>query len=140
MRIYKLWFMTLLLAVFMAGCGSSHNSNSPAGDTTAPTVSSTNPGDTTTGVATNQKLTVTFSEAMDPATCCRLLQQGVTLVPRCGCVSGTATFAPAGNRGTSTGYTATATTGFKGHGRQRVGCRQDMGFTTGATTDTTAPP
>ena len=52
MRIYKLWFMTLLLAVFMAGCGSSHNSNSPAGDTTAPTVSSTNPGDTTTGVAT----------------------------------------------------------------------------------------
>lgn len=143
MRIHTLWFITLLLAVLTAGCGSSSNSSSPAGDTTAPTVSSTNPGDATTGAASNGKLTVTFSETMDPATCTAAtftLKQGVTSVPGAvSCVGRTATFAPTGNLTTSTAYTATATTGFKDMADNAMAANQTWAFTTGATADTTAP-
>jgi hypothetical protein len=144
MRIYKFWFMTSLLAFLMAGCGSSNNGSSTAGDTTAPTVSSTNPGDTSTGgVAPNGKLTVTFSEAMDPATCTAAtftLKQGLTAVPGAvSCVGRTATFAPTSNLAASTAYSATATTGFKDMADNAMAANKSWSFTTGATADATAP-
>jgi hypothetical protein len=144
MRTYTLSFMTSLLAVLMTGCGSSNNGNSSAGDTTAPTVSSTNPGDTSTGgVAPNGKLTVTFSEAMDPATCTATtftLKQGVTPVPGAvSCVGRTATFAPTGNLAASTAYSATATTGFKDMAANAMAANKTWSFTTGAAADATAP-
>jgi len=144
MRTYTLSFMTSLLAVLMTGCGSSNNGSSTAGDTTAPTVSSTNPGDTSTGgVATNGKLTVTFSEAMDPATCTAAtftLKQGLTAVPGAvSCVGRTATFAPTSNLAASTAYSATATTGFKDMADNAMAANKAWSFTTGATADATAP-
>ena len=77
-----------------------------AADNTAPTVSSTIPADTATGVALNANVTATFSEAMDPSTITTTtftLKQGAT--PVSGVVSyvGTsATFNPAANLAAST--------------------------------------
>jgi methionine-rich copper-binding protein CopC len=147
MRISKIWLITSLLAVFMAGCGGGNTpygggGPAPAGDTTAPTVASTNPGDTTTGIATNQKITATFSEAVAPASCTTAtftLKQGTTSVPGAvSCVGRNAIFAPTGNLTASTAYTATVTTGVKDlAGNAAVS--HTWGFTTGTTTDTTAP-
>ena len=145
MRISTIWFMTLLLAVFTAGCGDNNNDNgpAPAGDTTAPTVSSTNPGDTTTGVATNRNLTATFSEAADPATCTATtftLAQGAAPVPAAvTCVGRTATLNPTSDLAPSTAYTATVTTGVKDLAGNALAANKTWSFTTGATADTTAP-
>ncbi|HXJ57139.1 MAG TPA: ice-binding family protein, partial [Verrucomicrobiae bacterium] len=68
-------------------------------DTTAPTVSSTDPANAATAVAINKRIAATFSEAMDPATISAAnftLRQGAT--PVAGTVTyvgTTATFAPA---------------------------------------------
>src|SRR6266853_5692020 len=106
MRISKIWLITLLLAVFMAGCGggNSYSGGGPAlpGDTTPPTVRSTDPGDTATGLGTNSKLVANFSEAVDPATCTITtftVTQGVTSVPAStvSCAGKTATFVPQGS-------------------------------------------
>ena len=77
-----------------------------ATDTTAPTVSSTDPADTATGVVVNRNLTATFSEAIDPATITATsftLKQGAT--PVSGSVTSTgsvATLDPASNLAAST--------------------------------------
>ena len=147
MRISKIWLVTSLLAAFMAGCGGGNNpygggGPAPAGDITAPTVATTNPGDTTTGIATNQKVTATFSEAVAPASCTTAtftLKQGTTPVAGAvSCVGRNAIFAPTGNLTASTAYTATVTTGVKDlAGNAAVS--HTWGFTTGTTTDITAP-
>lgn len=148
MRISKMWFATLLLAVFMAGCSNSNGGGgSPAPDTTAPTVSSTNPGDTTTGVATNGKLAVTFSEAIDPATCTATTFTlthlvSATVTPVLGtvtCVGRTATFHPTSILAASTLYTATITTGIKDLAGNALAANMPWSFTTGTTADNTAP-
>ena len=148
MRISKMWFMTLLLAVFMAGCGSDNNgveSTAPApADTTAPTVSSTNPGDTTTGVAINRTLAATFSEAMDPASCTTTtftLTQAATPVPGAvTCVGKTATLDPTSDLAASTPYTATITTGVKDLAGNALAAPFTWGFTTAAGAATGAGP
>ena len=137
-----MWFMTLLLAVFIAGCGGGGGSTAPA-DTTAPTVSSTNPGNAATGVAINRNLAATFSEAMDPATCTATtftLTQGVTPVPGAvTCVGKTATLDPTSDLAASTTYTATITTGVKDLAGNALAVNKTWSFTTGTTADTTAP-
>ena len=108
-----------------------------------PTVRSTNPGDTATGVATNSKLVANFSEAVDPATCIATtftLARGVTPVPgTVSCVGRTATFAPTGALTASAAHTATLTTGFKDLAGNALAANATWGFTTGATADATAP-
>src|SRR2546428_9603419 len=86
-------------------------------DTTAPTVSFTDPANAATGVAINKKIAATFSEAMDPLTISTTtftLQQGTTPVAGTVTYAGTtATFAPASGLAANTAYTATITTGVK---------------------------
>src|SRR6185369_12360964 len=115
-------------------------------DTTAPTLSATVPtvpADAATGVAINQIITATFSEAMDPSTISTTtftLNQGTTLVAGTVSYSGvTATFTPATNLAPLTTYTATITTGAMDLAGNALPTDFVWSFTTGATPDTTAP-
>jgi hypothetical protein len=139
----KLWLLALPLAVFMAGCNSDDDSGGAPTDTTAPTVSSTNPGDTATGMVTNQKITAIFSEPVAPASCTTTtftLTQVVTAVSgTVTCVDRTATFDPTSDLAASTLYTATITTGVKDLAGNALAANKLWTFTTGTTTDTAAP-
>jgi hypothetical protein len=112
-------------------------------DATRPTVIATIPADNVTGVPINSKLAATFSKAMNPATITDTtftLQQGITPVTgTVNYVSGTATFAPATNLTTNTFYTATITTGATDLTGNALATNFVWSFTTGASTDTTAP-
>jgi Ice-binding-like/Bacterial Ig-like domain len=112
-------------------------------DATRPTVSSTIPTNTATGVAINSKLAATFSKAMNPVTITNTtftLEQGST--PVTGTVSYvgvTATFAPATNLTTNTLYTATITTGATDLAGNALATNFVWSFTTDASTDTNRP-
>jgi hypothetical protein len=112
-------------------------------DATRPDVSSTIPASNATGVPINSKLAVTFSKAMDPATITNTtftLQQGITTVTgTVSYVNGTAIFAPATSLTTNTFYTATITTGATDLASNALASNFVWNFTTGASTDTTAP-
>jgi hypothetical protein len=114
-----------------------------APDTTAPTVVSTVPANTATGVAINSAMSATFSEAMDHLTITTVtftLKQGTTSVS--GTVTYslvTAVFTPLANLASSTVYTATITTGAKDLAGNAMASNYVWSFTTGAAADTTAP-
>ena len=112
-------------------------------DTTAPTVSFTVPAIGATGVATNQKIAVTFSEAMDPLTITTAtftLKQGTTAVTgTVSYVGVTAIFTPATGLAPLTVYTATITTGAKDPAGNALAADFVWSFTTGETPDTTPP-
>jgi hypothetical protein len=116
-------------------------------DATAPTVSSTNPANTAMGAALNQKITATFSKAMDSMTINATtftLSQGTAAVAGTVIYSGTtATFTPTANLAASTAYTATITTGAKdlaGNALAGGGAAPNpWTFTTGTTLNTSAP-
>jgi len=114
-----------------------------AADATAPTVSFTNPANAATGVALNQKIAATFSEAMDSETITTTtftLKQGTTAVAGTVSYAGTtATFAPTANLAASTSYTATITTGAKDLAGNPLASNYVWTFTTGTTLDTSAP-
>lgn len=109
----KMWLMPLLMVMIMAGCDDRFGITSPPA-ITRPTVSSTNPINAATGVAFNQKITATFSEAMDSLTITTAtftLMQGTSFVSGTVSYTGTtATFAPSSNLAPNTTYTATITT------------------------------
>ncbi len=86
-------------------------------DVTAPTVRATNPVNGATGVPINQKITATFSEAMDSST---LTPATFTVMQGANAVSGTvayagttATFTPSAFLAANTLFTATITAGAK---------------------------
>lgn len=115
-------------------------------DTTAPTVRSTNPVDKNTGIATNRKITAIFSEAMATATITSetfTLKQGTT--PVSGAVTyvdKTAIFNPTSNLAVSSTYTATitgGTSGAKDLAGNALAVNKIWTFTTGTSSDTTAP-
>jgi|GEM_PF-437113 len=112
-------------------------------DTTPPTVSSTTPADTTTGVPINDQVTATFSEAMIPTTFTGTtftLQQGsISVTGTVSYLNGTATFAPATPLITNTLYTATITTGVTDLASNALAANFVWSFMTGVTPDTTAP-
>jgi len=120
---------------------------SAVSDTTAPTVSSTNPASAATGVALNQKIAATFSKAMDSTTITTTtftLKQGTTAVAGTVTYAGTtATFTPTANLAASTAYTATISTGAKdlaGNALAGGGSAPNpWTFTTGATSTASAP-
>ena len=117
MRKYKAnksWFrslgMVLLLGIFLAGCGREQTVSNAA-----PTVLSTAPANSATGVPTTQIITATFSEAMNAAT---ISTATFTVTAPSGAVTGvvtysgtTATFTPSAALAASTVYTGTITTG-----------------------------
>jgi hypothetical protein len=92
----------------------SFTTGTPA-DTTPPTVSSTEPTGSATGVSVSQAIRATFSEPMNPATLTTTtmtLRRGATPVAGTVTYAGnTATFTPANNLDANTVYTARITTG-----------------------------
>ena len=118
-------------------------------NTSAPTIISTNPANGATAVPINQKVSATFSAAMNPATIngttFTVTGPGATLVA--GTVtysagSNTAVFAPTTNLAPSTTYTATVTNGAQDLAGNALGpgaVTNPWTFTTGTTTNTTAP-
>jgi hypothetical protein len=113
-------------------------------DTTAPTVSATDPLNGATGVALNKKIAALFSEAMDPAT---ILAANVTVtapgpVPVLGTVAyvgNTMTFTPTSLLAPNTLYTVTIGVGAKDLAGNPLASPFVWTFRTGATSDTTAP-
>ena len=111
------------------------------------------PGEDNFGVATNGRLTATFSEAMVPAaintdnfrlTDGSVAADGVTLILLPGTVSydttnNIAVFTPAGGLATNKRYTATIITGIKDLGNNPLMTDFAWCFTTGAAGDSTAP-
>lgn len=127
--------LALLLAV-MAGCSDSDNPAGP-GDTTAPTVSSTNPANGATGVAV---ITASFSEAMSAAsiTTTTFTLTGPGATPVAGTVAYNATtnmarITPTASLALGTTYTATVTTGAKDAAGNGLAANHVWTFTTSAT-------
>lgn len=117
------------------GGGSSGGSApAPAGDTTAPTISSTDPANVAMGVAVNTNVVADFSEAMLESTISDVtftLKQGAT--PIAGDVSYTgltATFNPTDDLEAGTTYTATVTTGAKDLASNPIAADYAWSFTT----------
>jgi Ice-binding-like/Bacterial Ig-like domain len=115
-------------------------------NTTAPLVNSTNPVATSIGAGSNQKITATFSEAMDSTTVTpitfTLMGPGET--PVVGTVTysaiGTsATFTPSTALIPDTTYSAAITTGVTDLSGNALASNFGWTFTTGDTTDTVAP-
>lgn len=113
-------------------------------DTTAPVVSSTDPLNNATGVATNKKIAVTFSENMDSST---IKTSTFTVTKPDGtAVSGTVTytdrianFAPTAALASTATYTARVTTGVKDLSGNPLATIYTWKFTTGTVQDLTAP-
>ncbi len=113
-------------------------------DTTKPTVKVTSPTNTAVAVPINRKVTVGFSEVMDPLsiTTASFTLTGPGVTPVTGTVApvGTsAVFTPASNLANSTLYTGTITTGAKDLAGNAMASNFVFTFTTGALADV-APP
>src|SRR5204862_218368 len=130
-------------------------------DTTRPTVSATVPANAATGVATNGKIAVIFSEAMDPSTITKATftltqgsnpgdddnggdddgpdKPGKKVKGTVSYAGVTATFTPARNLAPNTTYTAKVTRKAKDLAHNALASDFVWSFTTGATPDTTRP-
>ena len=138
----KMWLIPLLLIMAMAGCDDRMGITSPP-VTTTPTVSSTNPLNAATSVPFNQKITATFSQAMDSSS---ITSASFTLMQGSSFVSGTvsytgttATFAPSSNLDPNTDYTATITTMAKNDAGNKLAKNYVWSFNTGAAALITPP-
>jgi hypothetical protein len=115
-----------------------------ASDTTAPTVTSTDPADLQIGVPTNQRIIATFSEDMAPASINTnnfkvTKPGGAAIAGAVHYVSGTAIFVPTYGLKINTQYTATITTGAKDLARNSLAADYVWVFSTGANPDTVNP-
>jgi hypothetical protein len=128
---------------------SYFESNTLTSDTTAPSVTASDPADTESGVARNKKITATFSEAMDPAT---ITAANVTLTSRLSrnkpavAVPGvvtylgtTMTFTPTTPLAADSTFTLTITTGVRDLAANALANDFVSTFTTGSSADATAP-
>jgi tetrahydromethanopterin S-methyltransferase subunit B len=138
---------TVFTATVTASAKSSASGTSLAADftwsfTTAvglppapPTVTSTDPGNSSTGVATNKQVSASFSRAMDPATINTTtftMKQGTTPIAGAVSYAGTAaTFAPTSLLATSTTYVATISTGAKDGSGLGIAADYSWSFATG---------
>ena len=144
----------LVLAGALAACGGSDTTPQPdggggdGGGGSGPTISSTSAGSAggsaSDPLPVNSGLSVTFSEAMDPAT---INASTFTLAgPGGAAVAGavsyvgvTATFKPTADLAPNTAYTATITTGAKSVAGNSLAANYTWQVTTGAGADTTKP-
>ena len=115
-------------------------------DTTAPSVTLTNPVDTATLVATNQKITATFNEGMDSTTInpSSFTLTGPGITPVLGAVTystigNTTTFTPSSTLAVGTLYTASITTAAQDLAGNALAVAFTWSFTTGAGADSVAP-
>lgn len=147
-KAYLLFAFILGCFVGLAGCSGNEGGGGewtqPTTISTGPTVTSTIPANLATGVPTNRRITATFSEVMDSATITTATFKvtGPLAVVVTGTVtySGqTAVFAPSAVLATNSLYTATITTGAKNPTGVAMVANYTWSFTTGLTTDTTAP-
>ena len=129
--------LAMLMIAFVIGCNKSDD---PA--VSHPSSTSTSPANNVTGVARNNGPSITFSEAMDPATINATtftLKQGTTPVAGTVSYSGTtATFTPTVTLAANTQYTATMTTGAKNLKGVALASNITWSFTTGGNTSTLA--
>jgi hypothetical protein len=133
----------MLLA--MMGCSKApENITGPPGDTTAPTVSSTNPANGAVGVAV---ITASFSEAMNASTIttATFAMSGPGAAPITGTIAYNAstyiaTFTPSSALAPSTAYTATITTGAKDAAGNALATNHAWNFTTSALASGQAAP
>jgi len=110
-----------------------------AADNTPPTVTSTNPANNQTGVAVNGSISVTFSEAVAPAT---VTAASFTVGGVTGTVSlsgNTATFKPSANLAYNTQYNATITNAVTDIATNHLATNYVWSFSTGPASDTTPP-
>jgi len=115
-----------------------------AADTVAPTVSVTSPTNGAVAVPVNRKVTLGFSEAMNPSTItpATVKMTGPGATPVTGTVTpiGTsATFVPSSPLAVSTLYTVTVTTGARDLAGNALASNFVFTFTTGSTSDITRP-
>ena len=114
-------------------------------NTLPPTVTFTNPANLATGIPLNRKIAATLSKPMNPATITTAtftVAGGATNVAGTvtyNAVTNVATFAPMANLAANTLYTATVTTGATDQAGNSLASNYVWTFTTGATTDMTAP-
>jgi hypothetical protein len=126
-----------------------HFTTGSTSDTTPPTVLSTNPADGASGLCSNQRVNVTFSEAMDPTTITAssliVQRSGPPLQPALSGVvsydpaSRIASFAAAPALGAGS-FTVTVTTAVKDLAGNPLAADKVTTFTSDATTCPTAPP
>lgn len=138
-------FTALLLAALGAGCDSD-NKSSVAVVLATPTVTGTYPADDATAVAVNSNITATFSGAMKAATidAVSFTAKGAGEAALTGTVtldaaSKTAKFNPTSDLTASTVYTVTITTSVKSSAGKALASNYVWTFTSGTTTDVTAP-
>jgi hypothetical protein len=142
---FRLPIIAMLSMLIITGCKKAEDKDptpDPVGN--APTVISTNPASSATGVAPNQAIVATFSRPMQAATVTLpttfTLQKGATAVAGTVTYTGTiATFTPAANLDLSTTYTGTITTAAKDTGGVALASNHVFSFTTGSASDITAP-
>jgi hypothetical protein len=137
MNVFKI--VPVLLLVMAAGCKKSDTGNNATGN---PTVTSTYPNNNVTGVALNQPIEFTFSQAMNPSTIndsTFTLMQGSTNVAGTVTYSGTtAIFTPSVALTADSTYTATITTGAKDLAGMGLAKTSVWTFTTGSSLSTLA--
>ncbi len=143
-RRFAVFALATLLAV-SAGCSkNSRSPTSPGADTTAPTVSSTNPLNGATGVGV---ISATFDESMTASTITAatfaVTGPGAASVP--GTVtydasSNTAKFTPTSALAVGTAYTATITTGAQDAAGNAMASSKVWAFTTSAGSSTQLAP
>ncbi len=142
------WLPVILFASLMTGCFDGGGGGGGGGGTTAtvPSVTSTGPTDTATGVALNSKVTATFSESMDGTTInvASFTVTGAGETALSGSASldsatNTASFTPSSNLTASTVYTAMLTTNVESTAGMALAEDYIWSFTSGTTADTAAP-
>jgi Protein of unknown function (DUF3494). len=133
--------VVMLLIAFSTSCKKEEDPIIITGD--SPTVSSSDPANSATGVALNRSVAVVFSEPMDQATITSLtftLNQGSTPIAGTITYSGsTATFTPSANMEASKVYSGTITTGAKNVDGTAMEANHTFSFTTGTASDNVLP-
>lgn len=137
MNVFKI--LPVLLLVTALGCKKSDTTNNATGN---PTVTSTYPNNNVTGVARNQGIEFTFSEAMNPSTINNstfTLMQDSTHIAGAVTYSGTtAIFTPSAALTADSTYTATITIGAKNLAGLGLVRNAVWSFTTGGSISTLA--
>ncbi|AOP33601.1 hypothetical protein A0128_06915 [Leptospira tipperaryensis] len=113
-----------------------------APDSTPPTVSVTNPLNSSTGFSVNGVISVAFSETLNCGSVTSAsftLNNGSAAAGTVGCSSTTATFTPTSALSFNTSYTATITTAVKDLAGNSIVSSFVWSFTTGSAPDVTAP-
>jgi hypothetical protein len=137
MNVFKI--IPVLLLMTAMGCKKSDTGNNGNGN---PTVTSTYPSNNVTGVARNQPIEFTFSQAMDSSTINNstfTLMQDSTNVPGTVTYSGTtAVFTPSAALAADSTYIATITTGAKNLAGMGLAKNSVWSFATGGSVTTLA--